>query len=198
MVCKVIDKNIADSARDFKNIVWPEVAEWLGSGELIPAESVTDSYFCKILDMYSGIDAWQVVNNKGIRGIASRVQWGEINWKTWTIRYEKQSGAKTEYHRLMNLDTTLLKPSYHIQAYINKKGGELMGVACIKTEDLISMLTSKDYGSSRPNPEDGTLFLPVYWDRARELGFDVFIYPDDSLAELNVLLDDSDETEFPF
>ncbi|GAG54689.1 unnamed protein product, partial [marine sediment metagenome] len=173
-------------SRDFKNIVWPVFSEWLGGGKIIPIETIMDSKFCELLDMTAGIDAWQIINFKGIRGIASRIQWGKTNWRSWTIRYEKKSGYDTEFQRLTNNDKTLLKATYHIQAYIDKKRGKLLGAACIKTEDLIDMLNKDIYGILLKNPQDNTLFIPVWWSSAKRNGYDVFIYNSNENQQLRL------------
>ena len=69
---------LSNSASDFVNIVWPSIssAEGIGGGQIIPVEAVSSNEFASELDVLAGVDAWQIVeNNKGVRGIASRVQW---------------------------------------------------------------------------------------------------------------------------
>lgn len=60
----------------FLKDVWPAICndEFIGGGTLTPVEGVTDADFARQLDIAGGIDAWQLVNSGGIRGIASRVQ----------------------------------------------------------------------------------------------------------------------------
>jgi len=182
-----ITEIIKESSKDFINIAWPELKSWFGNGQIIPVETVTDSNFCKLLDMNSGIDAWQLINGKGIRGIASRVQWGNTYWQSWTIRFKKQSGYRTEYHRLLENDDTILKASYYVQSYIKNKGGLLLGTAAIKTDALIYLLKTID-PNHRTNPEDKTDFKPIFWKYAKQ-SLDVndyFIY-DNPLGQLNLL-----------
>lgn len=68
-------------------------------------EEAADCGFAHDLDMKAGIDAWQLVDNVGARGIASRVQFDTKSWDTFTIRYIRASGAETEFaKRLRALD----------------------------------------------------------------------------------------------
>lgn len=86
----LIHKNLSDSAADFKNIVWPSIctSPLIGGGEIIPVELNTSSSFAIELDLLAGIDAWHVLENKrGMRSVASRVQWG-IDYQSFTIGYK--------------------------------------------------------------------------------------------------------------
>lgn len=171
---QAVERAIGASAADFRAHVWPRFADRLGGGELIPVESVTDSMFAKLLDTRAGIDAWQVVADGGLRGVASRVQWGPMCWDSWTVRTQRVSGFPTERDRLIHADYTLLRPAFHIQAYFEQRGGRLMGAACIRTLDLARMVIAGLHGPERRNPVDGTLFVPVWWQTAEDEGFEVW------------------------
>lgn len=169
-----VERVIAASARDFRDIVWPCFAERFQHGSLIPVESVTDSNFTRLLDQQSGIDAWHVVSTGGIRGIASRVQWKGRFWESWTVRTRLRSGRPTEYHKLTTLDMTLLRPAYHIQAYLVQPGGPLRGAACMETTGLIRMLLAGKHGKELPHPDGQSWFVPVWWDDAEREGLEVW------------------------
>ena len=170
-----VDENIRQSAKDFKNIVWPEFKDHLGGGKLIPVETVSDSWFCDLLDWQAGIDAWQVVDGGGIRGIASRVQWGSKLWNSWTVRTAKHKfgrrvEARTEFQRFTDIDFTLLKPAYIIQAYLDKKGGRLLSAACVDMQTMSRMLVGGEHGKEKLNGARDAYFVPVFWDCARKYG----------------------------
>lgn len=165
---------MTQSAQDFKAVVWPRLAPGLGGGELIPVETVTDSPFARLLDMEAGIDAWQLLQTGGMRAIASRVQWGLTCWETWTIRRRRINGSQTEYDKLINADLTLARPGLHIQAYLARRGGPLLGAACIRTADLIRLLLAGKHGEERVNGQDGVPFIPVHWDMAMDQGYTVW------------------------
>lgn len=166
------EMNMGLSARYFRDEVWPLFEERLGGGRLVPVESVTDSEFAKLLDTQAGIDGWQLVSDGGIRGIASRVQVGRC-WRSWTIRTKTRYGGKTERDKLLDVDLTLLRPSLHIQAYTASLREPPSAAACIRTADLIRLLVAT---SSREmsNPQDGNLFVPIWWDDALAQGYEVW------------------------
>jgi hypothetical protein len=136
-------KNLSNSASDFLKIVWPAILseEKIGGGEIIPVEAVSPNDFASELDVLAGIDAWQVVkDNKAVRGIASRVQWG-INYRSFSIRYTTPSGVETEFQKrrfaLNNPEEGYLFPHLTVQAFLDEPGGQLLSVAAIPTKYLI-------------------------------------------------------------
>lgn len=138
-----IRDGLSNSASDFVNIVWPDIAsaEGIGGGQIIPVEAVSPDDFASELDILAGVDAWQVVeNNKGLRGIASRVQWGG-DYRSFTIRYSTPSGAETEFQKRLrainNPDEGYLFPHLTVQAFLNEQGGQILSVAAIPTRHLI-------------------------------------------------------------
>lgn len=118
-----IKRALSQSAEDFRSIVWPSIAPHIGGGELQPVESVTAEGFTKILDTLSGIDAWQVIDGQGVRGIASRVQRNNDDWGTFTIRLKTQRGsAETEFAKIERLTKRCKLGFLHaglvVQAYL--------------------------------------------------------------------------------
>lgn len=158
--------DLADSAFDFLRVVYPKLKdENLISGELIPIESVTAEGTTKALDMLAGIDIWQIKDDKGIRGIANRIQWGPKPWNTFTIRKKRQSGAKTEYEKRIEAITNRawLFPYFTCQAYITERRiGYLLSVAIAKTETIFEMI-NKGICWEQPNSQDGNIFICVDW-----------------------------------
>jgi len=133
--------DLRKSAKDFKTVVWPKVKHWFGDGDFEPVEAVTESNMAKKLDMYSGIDAWYIEQQTGIRGIGSRVQQGPKKWNSFTIRKTRNTGTRTEFAKLLNaINNEWLYPYWFIQAYVNK--GTLLTAALAKTEDIISYITN--------------------------------------------------------
>jgi hypothetical protein len=108
------------SAAAFHDVVWPAISLDLGGGALVPVESVTSAGFAKQLDVLAGVDAWQVVDESGMRPLASRVQagWGRIN--TFTIRWSLPSGARTEIDKRIDaIRDGYLYPAVTVQAYLD-------------------------------------------------------------------------------
>lgn len=136
--------DLSASSAAFLNTVWPVIKPRLGGGELVPVESSEDKNMVRMLDMYCGIDGWHVSNNRQMRGIASRVQWSDKSWDSFTVRYARDSGAKTEYEKRkedIEAKAGWLFPYVTVQAYLSgtkQNSGELLSVAIIKTDALIS------------------------------------------------------------
>jgi len=165
-----IEEAIRRSSAEFRSTVWPHFSDALGGGELLPVESVTESGFAKLLDTLAMTDAWQVVNETGMRGLATRVQWTSTAWCSWTVRYKLPSGRETEYHKLLR-EGPWQRPHYIIQAYVCD--GQLLDAAGIQTRDLQVMLLNGWHDEPRRNPQDGTLFIPVWWKDVEARGLNV-------------------------
>ena len=169
-----VDKDLRKSAKDFKLVVWPKVKHWFGEGDLTPVEAVTESGMAQMLDMYSGIDAWYIEKETGIRGIGSRVQWGKKRWNTFTIRKKRDSGTRTEYAKLINaIENDWLYPYWFIQAYINN--GELLTAGLAKTSDIINYIKTNPSCPTRLAPN--AVFYYVDWIKFEENYF-INTYPE--------------------
>lgn len=138
---------------------------------MVKVESVTDSYFAKLLDQESGIDAWQV-HVCGIRGLSSRVQAepplcrpAEYPYNTFTIRMSRDSGVETEYvkrKRAIESGEKWLYPYLHCQAYVDKKkAGKLLSVALAKMKDIIEFI---DKRHCQFNKADNATFAVIHWE----------------------------------
>lgn len=125
--------DLTASARDFYQIVWPELQkhQWFAGGTILPSEAATvevdrwvkhttrghvmdESATAKLvrsLDCLCGIDAWHLDGLMGMRGIASRVQWNQVReggrvsraYRSFTVRYARQSGMETEWAKMQRL-----------------------------------------------------------------------------------------------
>jgi hypothetical protein len=170
---------LSNSASDFVRIVWPNIcaADGIGGGRIIPVEAVSADDFASELDVLAGVDAWQIVeNNRGMRGIASRVQWGN-NFQSFSIRYSTPSGAETEFQKrlraLNNPDEGYLLPHLTVQAFLDRPGGQLLSVAAMPTRHLIEQAQKligwgcmKDGSDTRfgvRQAPDGRGFLYLSW-----------------------------------
>lgn len=176
---KYIFSDLSNSASDFVNIVWPFISsvEGIGGGHIIPVEAVSCDGFANELDVLAGVDAWQIVqNNKAVRGIASRVQWG-TDYQSFSIRYSTPSGVETEFQKrlraLNNPDEGYLFPHLTVQAFLDRQGGQILSVAAIPTKYLIQqaqkliewgrMNDGKDSRFGIRYSPDGRGFLYMSW-----------------------------------
>ena len=157
--------NLNDSASDFQRLVWPALGRYLGGGRIVHVETITETAFARDLDFLTGIDAYQVTGNqRGIRGIASRVQWGPTAWRTFTVRRSTGNGGKTEYAKRKDAIESgrgLLYPHLTIQAYVSgRPNGRLLAAAAVRTDELIAMCAESRV---RTTPADGSTFYWVPW-----------------------------------
>ncbi|WP_363796694.1 hypothetical protein ABU614_15560 [Lysobacter firmicutimachus] len=174
-----IQQALSDSASDFRDIVWPQIAALplIQGGDIRPVEAVAEKNFRDELDLLSGIDAWQILDGRtGMRGIASRVQWGQAH-SSFTIRTRVASGQETEFHKrlraIRNIEEGHVYPHLTVQAYLDQRKGRLLAAAVVRTKELIELAAvrvaerekeppqSQHYGF-RPNA-DGTEFLYLNW-----------------------------------
>jgi len=123
----------------------------------------TDNEHDKQLDMKAGIDVFAYCD-KYIRGVASRIQIGHP-YNTFTIRFERQSGAETEYEkRIYAFENDVLYPHFTFQAYVDN--GELQSLAICHTKDLFQkILDGHKSQRSTGNDQIGQAsFYVVDWD----------------------------------
>lgn len=132
----------ADISRGvFVTMVWPLIAPHVGGGELQLVEDNASDSMRRQLDMYAGIDSWQVISDGSrMRGIASRVQPG--TWMTFTIRCRRHTGHDTEWQkRCAAIDAPedgWLLPHLTVQAYTTNDHQRLLGVGVARTTDLFA------------------------------------------------------------
>ena len=163
-------------------------------GRLISTE-LEGGQLASIFDQYAGIDAVHVWKNN-VRGVAVRVQWG-VNYKTFTIRYHRHTGAPTEYEKRLAAirgNQGALFPYLTIQAYADKRdGGNLLSFAVVRTADLYEYIERRlvdDGGKitgirTRKCPE-GNTFLYVSFDDLANSGMQM-IFKDFTAAMVEAI-----------
>lgn len=163
--------DMTESSYAFQNYVWPKVRSWCDEGRLEIVENTTATGLARDLDTLAGIDAWQLLDNQGfMRGIASRVQTGAKNWRTFTVRKSCSSGAKTEFTKrleaLKNRDRGAILPELTIHAYVcDYRKGPLLSVAVVRTVDLYEYLkTQISKGRAKTRSTNNAVFYWVSWD----------------------------------
>jgi hypothetical protein len=174
-----IERSINKSSRAFMDVVWPVISKYIGGGDIVPVEGVTDESMAQKFDTISGIDAWQITD-KGIRGIASRVQPQGKSWDTFTIRRSLVSGQKTEWHKrvetIFSQQQGSLYPAVTVQAYMNFNYTEpLYSVACIHTIDLYRAAMLHDDWRVQ-SVQGGNKMLIIDWDKLADRGFRIKIW----------------------
>ncbi|NHZ84874.1 MAG: hypothetical protein GWP19_03225 [Planctomycetia bacterium] len=148
-------------------------------GEFEIVEGITESKMAQNLDQLAGIDLWFLNTNRGIRGVANRIQFQEKNWRTFTVRKSRESGVKTEYEkRKYAIEHDWLYPDITLQGYINKKN-EVLGFAIAKTKDIIYMIDNGLCHENKTGKDQigQAEFYIIDWDKMKKQGFPITIYP---------------------
>ena len=169
-----VERVIKDSAYDFTRVIAPFIFEWIGGGEIVSIESLAGEKSAKIFDINAGIDAIQIKTDEGIRGIASRIQWGwRDDYKSFTIRYRLSSGKDTEFikrKRAIESKSGLFYPYWTSQGYITeRRKGNLLYLCMIKTKDLYDFIEKHpEKIKIKPNPANGNEFIIIWIKDLRE------------------------------
>lgn len=113
------------------------------------------------LDQYSGIDWIAKTSENHVIGIAARIQW-DHSWDTFTIRFERHTGAKTEYaKRVEAIDKGYMYPKYTLQAYFKRKPLKLLSCGIIDTKDLYSFI--EFYPGLVYESKSDNIFKFIHW-----------------------------------
>ena len=128
-----------------------------------------ENIILKKLDTKCGID-WILENNDNLITVASRIQIGDINWNSFTIRKIRCSGGKTEYEKRINaIKNNYLYPLYTCQCYFNDKY-DFLGGAIMRTKDLYKSLEN-GYSENRSD----NIFIIKYFKDIKNEGFSIRI-----------------------
>jgi hypothetical protein len=143
-----------------------ELLKHIRGDQIIDIETA-DTKLAKLFDVYSGVDAIQVVD-KQLRTIALRVQWGNA-WNTFTIRFKRASGAETEYQKRVKAifgNKGYIYPYLTVQAYLDKRNDakEILSCCVVRTEDLYKHIIQNMPNIRQRVCNEGNVFLYVDFD----------------------------------
>lgn len=179
-----VSRDMASSSLAFVTHVWPAVAAWCGDGRLEMVEDSTARGLAKEFDTLAGIDAWQLLDDRGyMRGIASRVQAGDRNWRTFTIRSRRHNGSRTEFEKrlesIRDRRAGAIYPALTIQAYVRDfVRGPLLGAAVVRTLDLFEYLDAQiEAGTVETNSTTNADFYVLRWPTMVDFGVQVREWP---------------------
>jgi hypothetical protein len=157
-----------DSALDFRQTVLPELRKWLPAGRFVPVEDAATSPALSVLDTVAGVDGWLVSGTAKLQGVASRVQYGDTSWDSFTVRARLRSGAPTELAKrleaLRDRDGHYVVPEFTVQAYVTRpRTGFLSLALLVRTEELYRFIHEHPHAlQRRHNPADGAEFVVVW------------------------------------
>lgn len=165
------------SSGDFLRLVWPVIGS--GFGEAIPLESVSDIDFARELDRRAGIDVWLVSVDGHMRGLASRVQWTDDPYDTFTIRVRSKTGRPTEFHkRKAEIEAVIpaARPHYCCHAYVSNDRTRLLSAGIARMADVVAAVDAR-VGRLMPPNRDGSQGWAVPWSALEARGVPVRTYP---------------------
>lgn len=171
----------------------PVIADKIFKGsQLRTTEKSTDEVLLWF-DKYSGVDYIVKKDDNQLIGVASRVQWN-LDYRTFTIRYSLNSGARTEYDkRIEAIDNDYIYPAITLQSYF-KDDITPISAATIPTKNLFEFIkwnSDKWYFQWAYNAK----FIVVRWRDLIEHGIVIYegeklkrkVYPDNPV-QLNLPL----------
>jgi hypothetical protein len=152
-----------------------------GDDQIKLIDDETDGEIGNDLDTLSGIDGYQK-GPLGMIAIAGRAQRG-TNWRTFTIRISRPSGARTEYEKRLwavkHRHNGVLFPYWTTHSYLTSDGSSVLAIGLAKTEELYPWIEKCEQNGHRfgrkPAP-GGQWFLYVPWDMYQQSGLYFFEY----------------------
>lgn len=108
--------------------------------------------------------------------IAQRVQTGDMDWGSFTVRTALMTGARTEIDKLRAalLDGST-RPHVTVQSYV-RSCGDVISIGACRTDDLVMFLDEGAALDRMVNKTDGHGFAAAYWDRMLSYGKRVWVW----------------------
>ena len=171
-----VTEDMKKSLNQVKDKIKPILAKLLPDWRLLRVEG-KDEEVCKMLDMSCGIDYLLCsVNSCQIYGVASRVQYNR-NYRTFTVRKDRESGAITEYEkRRQAMYFGTISPKYTMQAYIENE--DVSGLGLTKTADLMNFIHEGHAQELKTKADKigKAEFYVCSWDKMKKYGYKVIEY----------------------
>lgn len=168
-----MDKVKEKEIKLFREVILPVVEENLIEfGEVWQVEGIEIDAL-RQMD-FAGTD--YLYNDKGIRGLAVRIQHDGNDWQSFTLRYWTPASLfNTEYaKKLEAMDSGAFLPEWTIHAYLDKNE-EILSIAVVKTKDLLKYCQEGKRKKPQTNKKDGTKFYAIFWDDLQYEGIEVYI-----------------------
>jgi len=138
--------------------------EQLLEGKIVSTEC--EETVARLLDIRAGIDAILDHPKYGLFGIGIRIQYGR-DYRTFTIRKQRETQAKTEYAKHVNaLAEDAMTTKFNIHAYLDEKSGALHSAAIALTCDIYDCIDRSlcDVRATGNDQIGRAAFYIVDWD----------------------------------
>lgn len=167
--------------RRYKDVIMRAV----DASDLLPCEG--EGYeLAQHLDISCGIDYILVTKGGDLsRGVGCRIQEDKNfnrRYETFTIRGERDSGAKTEFEkRKLAIASGGLYPYLTMHAYIDEETGGIDRMAFARTDEIIKYCESGQatWIHTRPEQVGQASFWAIDWDKYKRDGNAIAIYKAD-------------------
>lgn len=161
-------KNASELSRQQFEILKPHLIDAINNYRYCPncADIMNIENEKNAFDIFAGIDAVGITQDKGAFGIGLRIQTGKC-WETFTVRMRRDSGTPTEYEKRLKAlfsGDHYLRPALTVQAYFSDET-TLTAFAVIPTETLWLKIAMGEYEKRHTNDyQDGqACFAVVKW-----------------------------------
>jgi len=129
-----------------------------------------DNNILNMLDISAGVDLL-LKDNYGLKTIANRIQQSEKSWDSFTIRYSRFTGSKTEFEkRMYAIENNYMYPTLTIQSYINKEG-KILNYSVIETKKLYKYVKDNFDNLQIRETYDGNKFLVIPFSKISHLEY---------------------------
>ena len=155
------------SQNDFIRLLQKPLEQLL-EGKIIPTEG--NGEIGQLLDTRAGIDAILDHPKYGLLGIGIRIQYGR-DYRTFTIRKQRESQAKTEYAKHVNaLAEDAMTTKLNVHAYIDEKSGTLLSAAIARARDIYDCIERGrcDVRMTGSDQIGRATFYVVDWDTLKD------------------------------
>ncbi|MCP4677615.1 MAG: hypothetical protein GY854_19290 [Deltaproteobacteria bacterium] len=181
-------RKLMKTGRLFTNVVWPRISPLLGGGKYSSVEYEHQTRLERWIDRGAGIDGFFIEPFDYSKiGIASRVQRAKKPHNSFTIRYRRISGGRTEWHKrtkaLNGRFRKRLFPELTVEAYVTRDGKKLLTAGIVRTKALFEY-AQRWLGKDRSDRlyidafhYDRNEFLVIPWLGLAEEGVVVSVWP---------------------
>lgn len=157
------------------------VIRMLQAVDIFNCEGSTDA-LKRHLDTSCGTDYFVVHESGSTHAVGSRFQedarQGGRKWETFTIRASRDSGAKTEYEKLVTaIKRDTQRPQLTMQGYIGEDG-KIDRMAVARTKDIIDYIqkVKPEMKHTGADQNGQAWFYPIEWEDFKEHGYPIKIY----------------------